>query len=222
MPFTYFDIALAVIMLISGLLALMRGFTREMLALLTWGGAAAIGIFVSFIPEAQAFTRQFINHELGAQIALGVGAFLIALIIFSILTMRLADWVLDSGVGAIDRTLGFLFGLARGLLLVAVAYMFYIWWVPPEKSPPWIQNAKSLPVIDETSKVVMQILPPDVAEVLFNKTLSERRKNTDGNAPATQQNTIGGGNITDSQNQEGYNNIQRQDLNQTLQGQENQ
>jgi membrane protein required for colicin V production len=217
MPFQYLDIALVGIMLISGLLALMRGFTREVLALLTWGGAAVAAYMAYMTPAAHDFVRQFVDHDIGSKAALVGGVFLITLIFLSILTMRLSDWVLDSGVGAIDRTLGFFFGLARGLLIVAVAYMFYIWWVPPEKSPPWVQQARSLPLIDETASVIIQILPPDIGEVLLAKTLSERRKaGTLGNPVQNQNN---GSPATDSQAEEGYKTDERQDLNQVIQAQ---
>ena len=219
MPISYLDIALIAIMAISGLLALMRGFTREVLALLTWGGAAAVAYFVFLSPDAQAFAREYIDHDLGAKAALVGGSFLITLIVLSILTMRLSDWVLDSGVGAIDRSLGFVFGVARGVLIAAVAYMFFIWWVPPERHPTWVQNAKSLPIIDETATVIIQILPPDVGEVLLAKTLSERRKNGGGNI--SQENQPDDTSAADSQGQEGYNTNERQDLNQTIQGQGN-
>ena len=50
--------------------------------------------------------------------------------------------ILDSRIGALDRTLGFLFGLARGLLIVVVAYEFFIWLVPEKQRPDWIQRGQ--------------------------------------------------------------------------------
>ena len=46
--------------------------------------------------------------------------------------MRIADFIIDSRIGALDRTLGFLFGAARGILLVVVAMLFFNWLVPAE------------------------------------------------------------------------------------------
>ena len=63
------------------------------------------------------------------------GVFLATLIIVSIITVRISDKILDSRIGALDRTLGFLFGLARGLIIVVVAFIFFDWLVP-EKSQP--------------------------------------------------------------------------------------
>ncbi len=51
--------------------------------------------------------------------------FLLTLLVVSIITVRISDMILDSRVGALDRTLGFLFGLGRGLIIVVVAFLFF-------------------------------------------------------------------------------------------------
>ena len=56
--------------------------------------------------------------------------------------------VLDSRVGALDRTLGFLFGLGRGLVIVVVAFMFFSWLIPDRSQPEWVRSAKSRIVLD--------------------------------------------------------------------------
>ena len=65
----------------------------------------------------------------------------------SIITVRFSDMVLDSRVGALDRTLGFLFGLARGLVIVVVAFLFFAWLVPERSQPEWVRSAKSRVVL---------------------------------------------------------------------------
>ena len=64
--------------------------------------------------------------------------FLGTLLIVSIITVRISDMVLDSRVGALDRTLGFLFGLGRGLIIVVVAFLFFAWLVPDRSQPEWV------------------------------------------------------------------------------------
>ena len=156
MPFQLLDLILIGIMIISGLLALMRGFTREVLSLLAWGiaGIAALGAVLS--PQLNQLAGQYLQPDVVAKIALGGGVFLIVLIIMSLISVRVADWVLDSAAGAFDRTMGFAYGLARGLLLVAIAYLFYVWLVPEQKQEDWIRNARLLPVVKEVSTVVIR------------------------------------------------------------------
>src|SRR4029079_12744765 len=81
-------------------------------------------------PDLNQLAGQYLQPDIVAKIALGGGVFLIVLIIMSLISVRVADWVLDIAAGAFDRSLGFAYGLARGLLLVAIAYLFYIWLVP--------------------------------------------------------------------------------------------
>ena len=64
--------------------------------------------------------------------------FLITLIVVSYITMRIADFIIDSRVGALDRTLGFVFGAARGILLLVVALLFFNWLVAAPQSIPTV------------------------------------------------------------------------------------
>ena len=170
MPFQLLDLILVGIMLVSGLLALMRGFTREILSLMAWGVAAIAALGAVLSPELNALVSQYLQPEIVAKIALGGGVFLVVLIVMSLISVRIADWVLDSAAGAVDRTMGFMYGLGRGLLLVVVAYLFYIWLVPKDKHEDWVRNARLLPVIESVGGVVLSFLPSDIAEVLRGKT----------------------------------------------------
>jgi membrane protein required for colicin V production len=202
MPFQLLDLILIGIMLISGLLALMRGFTREVLSLLAWGIAAVAALGAVLSPELNQLAGQYLQPEIVAKIALGGGVFLIVLIIMSLISVRIADWVLDSAAGAFDRTMGFVYGLARGLLLVAIAYLFYVWLVPEQKQEEWVRNARLLPVVKEVSTVVISFLPADVADVLRNKTYV-----TDQEQPAQG---------TQPEEEEGYQAGQQQNLNRLI------
>lgn len=166
MPFELLDLILGGIMLLSGLLALTRGFTREVLSLVSWGMAAAAGLFAAFNKDLVAFAMDYVQSDIIAKIAVGGGVFLIVLIVLSMISVRLADWVLDSAAGPFDRTFGLIYGLARGLFLVAIAYLFYVWLVPPEKREDWVRNARSLAMIESTGEFVADFLPADIRETL--------------------------------------------------------
>src|SRR5882757_9795801 len=113
-PITILDLVLLGVMLISGLLAMVRGFMREILSIAAWGAAALVTLyaFAKLLPTA----KTYFNNDTIADVVVGV--FIGTLIVVSIITVRISDMILDSRIGALDRTLGFLFGLARGLLIV--------------------------------------------------------------------------------------------------------
>ena len=129
---TVFDWAVLALVLISGVLAMYRGFTREMLSILSWVVAGAAGAYVGYTQKALArdLVKNFSATEseqitaLG-QAAIGIVVFLLVLIVVHFLTMRLSDKVLDSHVGIVDRLLGFMFGVVRGLLVVGILFSGY-------------------------------------------------------------------------------------------------
>jgi membrane protein required for colicin V production len=94
------------------------------------------------------------------------GVFLITLLLVSIITVRISDMILDSRIGALDRTLGFLFGLARGLIIVVVAFLFFSWLVPGNKQPDGVRNAKSRVVLENTGEWLQALLPQDMDNYL--------------------------------------------------------
>ena len=126
-PITYLDAALIAVCFISGLLAMYRGFAREMLSIVSWAVAAgAVLYFVVFHkPFAQDMAAQMGTQVAVAQIVVGAVLFLIVLIVVHLITARLSDAILDSRIGMIDRILGFIFGVVRGFVLIVIPYMFY-------------------------------------------------------------------------------------------------
>ncbi len=161
MPFSWLDVILIAIMLVSGFLAMLRGLTREVLSILAWAVAAIVTLYAFPIWQAQA--RTYIDPPILADGVLAATIFLIVLITVSLVTIRLSDSVLDSRVGAIDRTFGFLFGVVRGLILVVIAYLFFSWLVPEDTQPTWIKEARSLPILKKAGDAIVALLPEDPA-----------------------------------------------------------
>jgi len=124
---SYLDAALVAIVAISGIVAMYRGLTREILSILSWIAAAAACVYFvfKFKAEAQQVADQFHAPLLVAQVGIGGLIFLVVLIVVHLITSRISDSVLDSRVGAIDRILGCAFGIARGFVLVVIPFMFY-------------------------------------------------------------------------------------------------
>jgi membrane protein required for colicin V production len=166
MPVTLLDGILLGITLVSAVLAMIRGFSREVLSVASWGAAAIAALF--FYKQATPLVQPYVDSELVAQAGAAGAIFLVTLIIVSLITMKIADFIIDSRVGALDRTLGFVFGAARGILLVVVAISFLNWLVD-SKQPAWIAEAKSKPLLDSLSGKLLAILPEDAAGTVMQK-----------------------------------------------------
>ncbi|MCB1413642.1 MAG: CvpA family protein [Xanthobacteraceae bacterium] len=167
MPITILDLVLLAVMLISGLLAMVRGFMREVLSIAAWGAAALVTLYSyqKLLPTA----KTYFSNDTVASVAVIAGVFIGTLIVVSIITVRISDMILDSRIGALDRTLGFLFGLARGLLIVVVAFLFFAWLVPAKQRPDWVSNAKSLTMLQSTGDWLMTLLPDDPENTILKR-----------------------------------------------------
>jgi membrane protein required for colicin V production len=163
----YLDLFLIAVMLISGLLAMVRGLIREVLSIAGWGAAAVAGLYA--FSKLLPVTKQYISNDyVAAGVTIG-GAFFLTLIVVSIITVKISDTVLDSRIGALDRTLGFLFGLARGLIIVVVAFIFFDWLVPAKSQPEMIRNARSRIVLQNTGEWLKGLLPEDPENTILKK-----------------------------------------------------
>lgn len=180
---TAFDVGVGILVLISAILATARGLTREILSLATWAGSAAIAIYMwQFHPE---IARGFIAEQIVADVATVVVSFIVSLIILHLITMRIADLVVDSRIGPLDRTLGFIFGVARGVL-ISIVLVIFGQWLLGEKLPTWASESKSLPVLQSMGDSLIAALPPDL-EKQVTDILQKRGIGGDPEAPATDE-----------------------------------
>ena len=171
MTFTLVDAVVLLIVVISGMLAFARGFTREGLALAGWI-VAAFGAFyfapfleplIREIPVVGEFLRTSCTLSVLAAFAI---AFAIILVLISIFTPLISSAILDSALGPLDRGLGFLFGVARGVLLVAVLYLLYDLLVPLEQRIEMVDGAQSMVLIGDAAEAIRANAPTEAPDWL--------------------------------------------------------
>ena len=162
---TAFDVVVGLLVLISAILATARGLTREVLSLATWAGSAAIAVWAwQYHPE---IARGYIREETVADIATVVIAFILSLIALHLITMRIADFVVDSKIGPLDRTLGFVFGGLRGIL-IAVVIVILGQWLQWGGFGSHIEGSKTEQPLASLGESLIRTLPDDVENVVGN------------------------------------------------------
>ncbi len=174
LPISITDIAVGVILLLSGLLALSRGFVHEVLSIGSWVGAAFAGLYG--FPYVRPYVRELIETEFIADIAAGAGTFIIALIVLTIVTKLVAETIQGSALNPLDRSLGFVFGLLRGVIIVCLLYGAIEWMIPVAKQPTWMRDAKSMPLIEQGTDFLVSLVPSDAAEKIANEADEQRDK----------------------------------------------
>ena len=155
--FTVADVGVLVILTISALLAFARGLIKETLSVVGWVGAIFAVLYV--FPLLQPLARDLIPLDILADAVTGTAIFLIALVSISIVSYALAKRVRESSLNAIDRSLGFLFGLVRGAVVICIAYLVLVQLVPMSNHPTWIREAKSLPTVELGANLLIKLVP---------------------------------------------------------------
>lgn len=172
MPLTILDLVVLGVVGLSALLAAVRGFTREVLSIASWVAAAAAAWV--FHPAVMPFIQPYIPNATIVKVAAIAAVFLATLVIVALITARISDFVLDSRIGALDRTLGFGFGVARGLLLCVIGYLFFAQLVPDKAQPSWARDSKSKPFLEETGKTLLGWLPADLDAGFVKKLMPQK------------------------------------------------
>jgi membrane protein required for colicin V production len=151
------DFAIIAVIALSAIFAFARGFVREALSIIAWGGAAVITLYG--FSNVYAIAMRFVTTPLLADLIAGAGLFVVSLIVLTIVTGYIARFA-DSGVlSPINRTLGLIFGLARGLVLVSLAYLVVDISLPQNDRPPWIKEAKSERFLAKGAELLRAALP---------------------------------------------------------------
>lgn len=189
MPITLLDVILLVVMLISALLAMVRGFMREVLSIASWAAAAVVTVLG--FPKALPVVQGYLSNDIVAKAVTIGGIFLGTLILVAVITIKISDMVLDSRIGALDRTLGFLFGLGRGLIIVVVAYLFFDWLVPDRSKPEWVMKAKSKIVLSSTGDWLKAQLPEDPETTILKRLKRNKPEEEQPNNPPSGRSSLG-------------------------------
>jgi membrane protein required for colicin V production len=151
------DLAIITVIALSAIFAFARGFVREVLSIAAWVGAAAVTRYG--FSDIYGMIVRFVATPLLADLIAGAGLFVISLIALTILTGYVARFVQSSALSPIDRTLGLIFGLARGVVLVSLAYLVVDVSLPQNDRPGWIKEAKSERFLAKGADMLRDALP---------------------------------------------------------------
>ena len=151
------DVVVVVILLISAVLAFMRGFVHEVLSIAAWIGAAFAALYG--LPYAQPYARDLINWTIAADAGAFVFLFLVTLFALSAGTRAIAKGIQHSAFNNLDRSLGFVYGLARGAVVLCGFVLILEWLMTQEEYPAWIAEAKTLPLMEVGAETLRNVVP---------------------------------------------------------------
>ncbi len=165
-----FDVLILIIILISAVLAFFRGFSLELLSISGW----IISFYGSFTYGSKLvnISNKFINNIFVSNIVSYVFVFIVIFIFFTFLTRKFSVYIKESYVGLIDKSLGFVFGLARGYIIVGLCFFTFDYFYQGKKLD-FVDNSKIVPIIKITNNTLLSKLKIDSE---YSRTLSEEIK----------------------------------------------
>ena len=175
------DIVIIAIILISGLLALFQGLVKEVLSIGAWVGAVYATIY-GYAP-ARPMVKELVPWPEAVDLATGTVLFIGSLIVLSIAAHLISKVLHATGAGMLDRTLGFVFGLFRGVLIVIVLFIGTSWYVGSAAQPRWFANSRTLPLSAWAAAYLASLAPQDIRKVL-PKIVKPQRLSDAGAMPA--------------------------------------
>lgn len=164
------DIIIISLLFISAIIAFIRGFIKEVLTIFSLLGALGAayvwgsnlmplfekwGVDIAGGSEEKIFG--LLSPTLFAAIGAHASIFLVLFIILTLLSIYIGKMVQDMGLGSVDRTLGFVFGLARGLLIIAILNIPVMHLMDKKDQPSWLTQAKTIPFVNKTSQAILDM-----------------------------------------------------------------
>ena len=216
-----FDIIVIAIVVLSGLFAFARGFVKEALSICAWGGAALATLYA--FPYARPFAEHLLPKGIVADVTVAVLIFVIVLIVLSLLTSAISRRVKESSLSALDRSLGLLFGLARGAVLACLLYLGVTWALPEQNRPEWIRQARTLPLLTSGADALRSLVPATMRNRVESTAseaqhkMEQAHQAEDAIRALQSPRTAAPAPTADSTAQKGYSEDQRKDLNRLFQ-----
>lgn len=153
----FVDCLIVLIIVVSAGYAAWRGFIWETLTIFAWAAAAFSCLY--FGPYLVPMTKSLVNADWLASLLAYTAVFLAVFIPFAFMSHRFSQSVKNSPIGPLDRAAGVGFGVARGLVIVGLAYMAFTYFVPIRHQPRWVTEAKLMPMVQDTADILLAVVP---------------------------------------------------------------
>jgi len=150
------DIIILVIILLSGILSFQKGFIQEIMRISSWIGAVVVALY-SYNPILP-YVQKYVDMEIGASAITGASSFILSLVVFYIISHFISGIVKYSLIGSLNKSLGFIFGIIKGVVICSILYIS-IMYLYNGKKIDIFENAKTKNIIKYTSNIIILFLP---------------------------------------------------------------
>ena len=164
---SFFDTILLLLIFLSSFFAMLRGFTRETLSILSWF-IAAIASFIAYTnDQLRSFVSNILQPDwLAYSLLVGI-VFILALIISAFISSKVSKLVLKSNIGILDRIFGVIFGFIRGYLIIMLLFIGLTWLFEPNE-PDWLSKSIFYEHLESSKDKIYSYLPDNPSAIMDN------------------------------------------------------
>lgn len=174
----FFDYIYILVVLVSTIWATVRGGVYETIATLSWVVAAVTSKYLSPLLDKQFQIWFKLNEQtLGSMIISYTIVFAVVLLIFSFFNQNLRDKIQESILKITDHSLGVIFGIVRGVLIMGLLYWLLLWYYSDESvNPPFLSEARTRPIMQLTALKINSWFMPTTDKILLNDMKGKKEK----------------------------------------------
>ena len=151
------DIAFSIILIYCVIQCFLKGFSLSLISFMKWILSTVITIIL--VPKFQPLVSEYIQSEFVNNIGLGVAIFIFTLFITIVIGKTLSKTITWTGVGAIDKGFGLLFGLFKGYIVSVCLFSIFNWFYPYQNWGISAKDAISFNLIYKGSEILIEEFP---------------------------------------------------------------
>ena len=175
--FNQIDIVIIILTIISMIYGYSRGLIKEILSILSL--LISVYISINVYPNISLFIKEYIEMAVLADSISFALMFLFLYSLINIFSNFIVSSITNTPIRILDKNFGILFGFFRALLIFSLLNILLYWTLWKKNKPVWLNNSKSMILINYTSNKLIQILPSKSLksiEQLFNISLDNGTK----------------------------------------------
>jgi membrane protein required for colicin V production len=154
------DITIIGIILVSAVISLFRGFVREILSLVAW--IVSFWAAATFAPQAATLLQPYLSIPTARTVLAFIGVLIVALVLTGLVNYLIGSLIEKTGLSGTDRMLGGIFGVLRGVAIVAIAVLIAGLTEVPGAS--WWQQSRAIAPFETAALKIVDYMPPDLAK----------------------------------------------------------
>ena len=152
-----FDILFLIFIFYFAFQCFVKGFFLSLISFLKW--ILALVITIILVPKLEPYITDYFNNKFISGIGLGIFIYIVSLFMLILVGKTLGKLFSYTGVGSVDKSFGFFFGIFKGYVFIVCIFTVVNWFYSYEKWDMSLNKSLSFPIVEKGSKLLIEEFP---------------------------------------------------------------